>query len=247
MLKNKITNGIYIGQTKNPKRRLWEHKSRSRNIKYSQEKLYKAIRQYGIDNFEMEILEEVPYELKDMKEEYYINKLNALSDENYNEIQGNNLLKDLNKNLIVQDYLDGLSATKIGNKYGVKHPQIITILKAELGDDKYKELSKKHTPNKKNIPIETIVDLIENQGKSKKETAEILGVCDSTIVRRYNKWKKSQDNTYVVNPTGLGNKQVDVNLIVSTYKQTKSTRKTAKITTYSRSTVRRYLKKEGIL
>lgn len=241
LLRNKITGGIYIGQSHNPKRRLMEHKSHPKSPRYPNMKLHNAIRKYGIDAFEMKILEEVPVELKDQKEKYYIKKYNATSKENYNEKQGTNLLKGIDSNLIVEDYLNGLSASKIGAKYDVKHPQVINVLKRELGEDKYFELSKKHARPKKNIPIETIVDLIENQGKSKKETAMILGVCDSTIVRRYNKWKKEQNPNFKVNPHGLGAKKVDVNLILKTYSELQNVVKTAEITGYSKNTVRKYV------
>ena len=247
LLRNKITNGIYVGQTNNPRQRYYDHQSKHKTAPRLQPKLFKAINEYGWENFEMEILEEVPYELKDMKEEYYILKLNALSDENYNSRQGPNLLKDINPKLIVNDYLDGESASKIGFKYGVKHPQVIKILKSELGEDEYLKLSKKHTLSKKNIAIETIVDLIENQGKSKKETANILGVCDSTIVRRYNKWKKKQDPNFIINPKGGGNKKIDVDLILNAYSHTKNIDETCNITGYCRKTVRKYLLMHKIL
>jgi group I intron endonuclease len=247
LLRNKITGGIYIGQTNNPQRRYWEHRSKSKKNPSLQPKLFNAINKYGFENFEMEILEEVPSELKDMKEEYYISKLNALSDENYNEVKGLNLLKNINHQLIIDDYLKGISASKIGQKYNVKHPQVIKILKAELGEEEYLKLSKKHTLNKKNIPIETIVDLIENQGYTKKETANILGVCDSTIVRRYNRWKKKQDPNYIINPNGKGFKKVDVDLILNTYSKVNSTRETCNITGYSRKTVQKYLRQKGVL
>lgn len=247
LLRNKITNGIYIGQTNDPKRRLREHKSKVNSPTHSNMKLYQSIKEYGIDNFEMEILEEVPTNLRDQMEEYYIKKYNATSPDNYNELQGSNLLTPVNNEDIVNDYLNGVSATKIGAKYGVKHPQIIQILKKELGEEKYSEIAKTHTPPKKNIPIETIVELIEDKGYTKKETAHILGVCDSTIVRRYNKWKKEQNPDYEINPTGLGAKTVDVTLIVKTYSKFKSTRKTADETGYSRKTVQKYLRKEGVL
>lgn len=247
LLRNKITGGIYIGQTNNPKRRYLEHRSKSKTNPELQPTLYEAVNKYGFDNFEMEVLDEVPYEFKDMMEEYYITKLNATSEGNYNDTQGTNLLQNINTDLIVNDYLNGESASQIGSKYGVKHPQVIKVLKAELGEEKYLELSKQHTLPKKNISIETIVDLIENQGKTKKETALILGVCDSTIVRRYNKWKKSQDPTFIINPKGRGNKRIDVEWILKTYSEVKSTRETCKITGYSRKTIQKYLRKEGVL
>lgn len=247
LLRNKITGGIYVGQTNNPKRRCYEHHSKCKSRPEEQPKLFDAINKYGWDNFEMEILEEVPYELKDMKEEYYIAKLNALSDGNYNQVQGLNLLQNINPKIIVEDYLKGESASKIGSKYGVKHPQVIKILKSELGEEKYLELSKNHTLTKKDIAIETIVDLIENQGKTKKEAASILGVCDSTVVRRYNRWKKKQDPNFIVNPSGRGFKKVDVDLILKTYDKVKSTRETCALTGYSRKTIQKYLRMNGVL
>lgn len=245
LLTNKITNGIYIGQTSNPKRRMWEHKSHMNTEQSKNIRLYTAMREYGFENFELTILEKIPSSQSDEKEAYYINKYNATSSENYNELTGYNLINENSHERIITDYRNGLSASKIGKKYGVKHPQIIKILKENLSESEYNSLS--HKLPKKNIPIEDIVDLIEKQHKSKKETAQILGVCDSTVVRRYNKWKKSNDPNYTSNPHGYGNKKVDENLIINTYSKLKSTRKTADETGYSRSTVRRYLKKVNML
>ena len=245
-LTNKITNGIYIGQTTNPRRRMWEHKSRS-NTSKKYIKLYQAINEYGFENFEMTILEKVPDNQSNQKEAYYIDKYNATSPENYNTSQGHDLIDKQYYENIISDYQNGLSASAIGKKYNVKHPQIIQILKNQLGEKEYYRLSKSHTNTKKNIPIEDIVDLIENQNKTKKETAQILGVCDSTIVRRYNKWKSEQDPNFTSNPHKLGARKVDENLIINTYSKLKSTRKTAVETGYSRSTVRRYLKKANVL
>ena len=247
-IENTITGDIYIGESNNPKRRFWEHKSASQNPSSNAHNLLlpKAMREYGKDNFTLTILEEIPKKQRYKKEREYIKKFNATADNQYNILQGNHIREYVDHTEIIQLYKQGLSASKIGEKYNVKHPQITAILKEELGEEYY-ELSKKHTPTKKNIKIETIVDLIENQGKTKKETAEILGVCNSTIVRRYNNWKKQQDPNYIVNPIGLGAKKVDVELIKKAYAELKSTRKVETETGYSRSTIRKYLKKEGIL
>ena len=247
MLKNNITDGKYIGQTNNPKRRLREHKSAHKKKSSSHQKLHQAMKEYGFENFQMTILEEVPTNQAYEKERYYIKKYNTTSLENYNELRGMNILENTPHQEIIHEFINGMSLSKIGKKYNVKHPQIANILKEELGEDKYYEISHKNTFPKKDIPIETIIDLIDNQEYTKKEASEILGVCDSTIVRKYNRWEKQHDSNFQVNPKRLGAKQIDTDLIIKTYAQLKSTRKTANRTGYARSTVRKYLKKEGIL
>lgn len=244
---NKITGEIYIGRTTDVRRRMREHNSHRNSSKKEHLEMYESMNKYGIENFEITTLEKVPDDQVRKKEAYFIKMYNATSLENYNVLKGEELIDEIYYEDIVSDYQNGLSASAIGKKYYVKHPQIIRILKKELGEDEYFKLSQKHTNVKKNIPIEEIVDLIENQNKTKKETAQILGVCDSTVVRRYNKWKSEQDSEYTANPHSLGNKKIDENLIINTYSKLKSTRKTAVETGYSRSTVRKYLKKTNIL
>ena len=249
MLKNKKTNAIYIGVTNNLERRLSQHRRIGKVLPEKEKniKLYQNIHKYGIDSFDVEVLEDnISDEDRYKREQYYIKKYNALSEDNYNSLQSLNLLDDYVDD-VIKDFKDGKSASEIGKKYGVKHPQVTSILKKNMNIEEYNELMKKHTNPRKNIPIEEIVRLIEEEGYTKKEASEILGVCDSTVVRRYNNWKKEQDPRFQINPHGLGQKKVDVKLIVDTYSKVKSTRKTEKITGYSRSTVRKYLKKEGIL
>lgn len=249
-LTNKKTGAIYIGATNDLKRRMQEHSSRGKALKNREKniKLYQDINKYGIELFKVDILESnIDDENKYKREQYYIKKYNALSEDNYNSYQSLNLLQDINNDEIITAFRNGESASQIGKKYGVKHPQITELLKKNMDIEEYNRLMKKHACPRKNIPIEEIVRLIEEEGYTKKEASEILGVCDSTVVRRYNNWKKKQDPNFKINPYGLGQKKVDIKLIVDTYLQTKNVEKTKKITKYAESTVRKYLKKEGIL
>lgn len=56
---NKLNNHKYVGQTNNFKRRLREHKSCALNPKSSSynDLIHQKMRQYGVDNFDVEILE----------------------------------------------------------------------------------------------------------------------------------------------------------------------------------------------
>lgn len=67
---NNKTNEVYIGQTSHMVERRWEeHKSKARH-KSKQYKLYKSMRRYGIGNFSIDTIEEVPNNLLNEREQY---------------------------------------------------------------------------------------------------------------------------------------------------------------------------------
>lgn len=73
---NTINGNVYIGMTNNLKRRWLEHKS-PKNTLLKSNLIYKAIRKYGIENFEFNILESIEDESKLCEREiYWINTLN---------------------------------------------------------------------------------------------------------------------------------------------------------------------------
>lgn len=88
--KNKINNKYYIGQAINLKKRLRHHFSNIKSNKYSNIALYKAINKYGIENFELDIIEYVNPSLENLKEildsleKDYIKKYNSYVPNGYN-------------------------------------------------------------------------------------------------------------------------------------------------------------------
>lgn len=72
-IKNKINNKLYIGQTVDYKRRLWEHCRSKKSTP-----LYNSIKKYGFENFEFSIIDTATTidELNE-KEILYINKYNT--------------------------------------------------------------------------------------------------------------------------------------------------------------------------
>lgn len=72
---NKLNGNIYIGRTKNIKRRITEHKSQyKRTDRTNNSPLYIAMRRDGIKNFSYEVIETVEtQEEADKKEIFYIN------------------------------------------------------------------------------------------------------------------------------------------------------------------------------
>ena len=84
MWRNKVNQKLYVGQTKNFRKRTKEHKYKSfnENEKYNYNyPLHCAIRKYGIENFEICILEKNLNNFDEMneKEVYYIWKFDTLS------------------------------------------------------------------------------------------------------------------------------------------------------------------------
>lgn len=83
---NKINNKVYIGQSVDVCKRLRTHYT-TYNKKDSKQPIYKAMREYGIDNFTVELLVVCDSESLDDFEVYYVDKFNAYRD-GYNQTPG---------------------------------------------------------------------------------------------------------------------------------------------------------------
>lgn len=79
-IENKTNGKVYIGVTNNFKRRMNEHRNCSKNEKYSNIAIYRAIKKYGWDGFYKIILEEnETIEECFNSEQYYIDMYNSLN------------------------------------------------------------------------------------------------------------------------------------------------------------------------
>ena len=72
---NNVNGKIYIGQTNDLQRRIYEHKC----ISNKETLIAKAIRKYGWENFEIKILEKCKKSVVTVREMYYIKKYKSLS------------------------------------------------------------------------------------------------------------------------------------------------------------------------
>jgi group I intron endonuclease len=91
---NNITNEFYIGQAKDLKKRVFYHHYcdwDNPNCKIYNSPLYVAIREYGLSNFSISILEECSIEMLDEREIYWIKETNA-TECGYNRSEGGKLL-----------------------------------------------------------------------------------------------------------------------------------------------------------
>ena len=89
-IENLINHKIYIGKSNNINKRFEDHKrlayyTSSPAYNYP---LYKAIRKYGINNFDFSIVEECAEKELENKEKYWINYFDSYGEKGYNQTPG---------------------------------------------------------------------------------------------------------------------------------------------------------------
>ena len=133
---NKINNMSYIGQSEN----IWarwgaeESASRCQSDPFYYSLLSQALREFGTDNFECEILEECPAEQLNEREQYYIKSFDTLYPNGYNANRGGgvykklsctmydldgNKIRDFNNNKEIIDFLFSINAVKMSYRYEI--------------------------------------------------------------------------------------------------------------------------------
>lgn len=69
---NKVNNKVYIGQTRYTVESRWRQHKKNFNFEHRQQPLYLAFAKYGLENFDIEQVEEVPVAQLDEREIYWI-------------------------------------------------------------------------------------------------------------------------------------------------------------------------------
>ena len=136
---NTITNDFYIGSSKNIKLRLACHKCQSTWNEHPNNPMYQDMKNYGLDNFEFQILEEIEAEKLKEKEQEFIetlkptyNRCNAkgLNIERKKEYEKSDKRKKYHKEYYSQICCyNGKTITldtlrHFFSKAGIEHPQI---------------------------------------------------------------------------------------------------------------------------
>ena len=130
---NKINNKCYIGQTVKTVEERWkEHQTHAFGTHENDvnKTLYKAIRKYGLENFECEILQDgiETFEQLDKAEIYWIDYYNSFL-KGYNEtFGGQQYHKILPNKEIIEDYYKTRSARKTALNFGIDHNTVDDIL-----------------------------------------------------------------------------------------------------------------------
>lgn len=124
---NKVNGKVYIGQTRYTLEFRWKQHIHKKDNTY----FHNAIKKYGPDNFQIELLEECPVEILDSREVFYIAKYNSFKD-GYNLTIGGDgkrkIISDNQYNEIKELYLSGFSSNKIAELFKVDKATILKIL-----------------------------------------------------------------------------------------------------------------------
>ena len=129
---NKLNNKVYIGQTiQKPIERFYQHCAKKCDKYILNMVIHKAIFKYGKDNFTFEVIEEVPKQQLNEREEYWIKYYNSYTD-GYNSTKGgqkgNKPFKDIDNKAIIEQYQQGKSLRTIGKMFNIDKATVKSIL-----------------------------------------------------------------------------------------------------------------------
>lgn len=193
---NKINNKKYVGQTNNLERRKRQHIQDSIHLHKGHEISYNlpfhaAIRKYGIDNFDFEILEIIDtenWEEVNQLEMKYIQSQQSLAPNGYNLTAGGEARQGLNKsklsedtiNSIIKDLKDKVYIPDIAEKYQLSRSYISDINNGRC----LKRLNETYPLQQNRITKDEyyqIIDLIKNTKYSLREIARYMNRNKDTI------------------------------------------------------------------
>ena len=129
---NKLNNKVYIGQTiQKPIERFYQHCAKKCDKYILNMVIHKAIFKYGKDNFTFEVIEEVPKQQLNEREEYWIKYYNSYTD-GYNSTKGgqkgNKPCKNIDNKVIIEQYQQGKSLRTIGKMFNIDKATVKSIL-----------------------------------------------------------------------------------------------------------------------
>lgn len=127
---NTVNDKVYIGKTSRSLQIRWsEHKNNYLN-KSKDNKLYRAMRKYGVENFNIISLEDnIPNELLSLKEQEYIQQYNSYY-HGYNSTFGGDGESCVDFIRVEQLFNQGLNCTQIAKQLGHTRTTISSSLKA---------------------------------------------------------------------------------------------------------------------
>lgn len=189
---NKINNKIYIGQTKTKLEiRHYKHLTQLKDNTY----FHRAIKKYGENNFDLEIIEDdIPLNKLDEREIYWIKYFDSYftSGKGYNETKGgkwgapSQLLSGLQENEIKDKLKNNLelSLTEIAAQYNVSLSCISNINVGKTFYDKDIKYPIRKTPTRSELNqniVNKIIFLLQTTTKTQDEIGQELNVHSYTV------------------------------------------------------------------
>ena len=186
IIRNKCNDKVYIGQTtQSVDERFKQHLKPSEHKRHGGYKIYRAMNKYGSENFYYEILEDnIPYELLDEREVYYIEKFDSFNN-GYNSTPGGDkktIYKIEDVDNVISRLKQGEMIKDIASDYNVNPITIRRTLQA-YGIHTPRDIQGSHKrEDLRTLPREEIRKLYED-GLSHKEIASKLGINPRSVSR----------------------------------------------------------------
>ena len=230
IIKNKINGLCYIGQSVDYLTRFRKHKEEAKRHNYTYKSpLYDDMYKYGVDNFEISILESKT-NIPDEREIYWINKLNTIYPNGYNLSTGGTRYPNLkgiyhhDAKITSQEILDNIyyelhntnySLIDIGNRYGVSYDVIFDI---NRGNTYVRENEtypiRELTLSKKKL--ERLIFDLKYSNMTYKEIANNYGISISQVKSINCGRSQYQSNlTYPLRVENFSNRDNSVNMIIN--------------------------------
>lgn len=190
---NKINGHKYVGQTNNLKRRIREHRSCAFNPKSSSynDLIHKKLRQYGVENFDIEVLEKIYVEdqsIVNEREQFWIKEKDSFrgTGKGYNSDLGggnkikNSILTEEQIKTLKQEIQRGTPYIELEQKYNISSSFISGINTGLYFHDK--ELNYPLFKYYKNDEdYDELIELLLNSTLSLADIAKYLDIGYSTI------------------------------------------------------------------
>ena len=128
---NTINNKIYIGQTVQSLNMRWNKHTYDAKVNCDNlhRPLYNAFRKYGMDNFKIELIEEVPNEKLNEREKHWINYYDSYNN-GYNATLGGDTTILYNYNEIAELYQKYQNASEVARQIGCQCTTVLRALKS---------------------------------------------------------------------------------------------------------------------
>lgn len=260
---NKINGHKYVGQTNSLKTRYSAHKSQAFNPNSKDYNclFHKKIRQYGLENFDFYVLEEIQNDDEDcidFKEQFWIEKMNSWcrNGQGYNETSGGKQFKK-NLSLTDQEILEikdllknsQLTIREIAEKFNTYRECVSRINKGQYCYDEKESYPIRITKTWKQVPQEVKEQIAEEIITTKtplKEIAKKYSISEH-LINQINNGESNLQGKYIY-PLRKTNKKLTIEQEKYIYEQLLNKRSCisiAKELNLNRGTVEKRKKKYG--
>lgn len=204
VLRNRVNDKVYVGQTKNIQERLLQHLKESTLKQRGKMKLYRAIREIGKENFYIEEVDSCETKDEaDEKEVFYIEKFDSIRN-GYNSVSGGNgsaINSSSMRSRFLELYNSGKTYDELAKEFSVCNATIVRTAK------------RNNLKRMRKIPANF---LIENKDKmTNVEIAKMFSVDPATVSREFKRIgiKRGKGCSNRLNPQNK--RKIDYELILS--------------------------------